>query len=113
MQNEDDVSRFLSHFFPKMDIWGILFLDRDKNIEALKELSITPVIREQIIRSIQVEDFVETVESLLSGYGEMWVFGKDYDETPLYIKIALGQPNDRTICISFHKAEKPIHYRFK
>ena len=62
---------------------------------------------------MQNEDDVETVESLLSGYGEMWVFGKDYDKTPLYIKIALGQPNDRTICISFHKAEKPIQYRFK
>ena len=101
------------HFLLGHCIWGIIFLDRDKNIEALKELSITPVIREQIIRSIQVEDFVETVESLLSGYGEMWVFGKDYDETPIYIKIALGQPNDKTICISFHKAEKPIQYRFK
>jgi len=68
MQNEDDVSRFLSHFFPKMEIWGIYFLDRDKNIDALKELAITPGIRE---------------------------------------------PNDKTICISFHKAERPIQYKFK
>jgi hypothetical protein len=109
MQNEDDVSRFLSHFFPKMEIWGIYFLDRDKNIDALKELAITPGIREQIIRSIQVDDFVETVESLLSGFGEMWVFGKDYYETPLYIKIALGQPKTKQFAFPFTKQRDPFN----
>ena len=113
MPTYDEVSRFLSRFFPKMDVWGILFLDRTKNQNALSELSITADIRNQIIRSIQTEDFVETVSSQLSGFGDLWVFGKDYDGITLYIKIAMGNPNDKTICISFHKAEKPIQYIFK
>ena len=113
MPTNEEVGRFLSRFFPKMDVWGILFIDRIKNQNALSELSITAEIRRQIIRSIQVEDFVERVSSDLSGFGDLWVFGKDYDGITLYIKIAMGQPNDKTICISFHKAEKPIQYRFK
>ena len=113
MPTYDEVSRFLSRFFPKMDVWGILFLDRAKNQNALSELSITADIRKQIIRSILADDYVETVPSELSGFGELWVFGKEYDGITLYIKIAMGQPNDKTICISFHKAEKPIQYRFK
>ena len=38
---------------------------------------------------------------------------EDMDGTELYIKIALGQPNSRTVCISFHLAEHPIRYAFK
>ena len=113
MPTYEEVSRFLSRFFPKMDIWGILFIDRDKNQKALSELSITADIRLQIIRSLQADDFVETIPSLFAGIGDMWVFGKDYDGNTLYIKIAMGQPNDKTICISFHKAEKPSQYKYK
>ena len=112
MLTRDDVQRFLSQFFPKMDIWGIIFLNREKNLEALKELSINASYREQIIRSLVVEDFVETLESTILGCGEMWVFGKDFDGKQLYIKIAMGSPNSKTICISFHVAEKPIKYNF-
>lgn len=43
----------------------------------------------------------------------MWVFGKDYKGTELYIKIAMGQPDSKTICISFHEAEYPIQYAYK
>lgn len=43
----------------------------------------------------------------------MWVFGKDYDGTELYIKISLGAPGSKTICISFHEAEHPLSYPFK
>ena len=46
-------------------------------------------------------------------FGDMWVFGKDYDGTELYIKISLGAPGSKTICISFHEAEHPLSYPFK
>ena len=57
------------------------------------------------------DDYVETLSA--DFFNEMWVFGKDMDGTELYIKIALGQPNNRTICISFHLAEHPIQYIYK
>lgn len=46
MKAREEVQQFLNRFFPKMEIWGIFFLERDKNLEALKEFGITPVERE-------------------------------------------------------------------
>ena len=86
-------------------------LDRDKNEEALKALGITPKARDEIVRQLQPDNYVETLPT--DFFNEMWVFGRDMDGTELYIKIAMGRPNDRTICISFHIAEHPINYAFK
>ena len=111
IKTKQEVEQFLSLFGVKFDIWGIFYLDRDKNEEALKALGITPKARDEIVRKIQTDDYVETLPA--DFFNEMWVFGKDMDGTELYIKIALGQSNNRTICISFHVAEHPIKYAFK
>ena len=114
IKSEGEVRTFLNQFFPKFDVWGILYINREKNLEALKMLGITSSMRDTVIRSLDVPDYVETIQSLLlSGNDDLWVFGKDYDGTPLYIKIAMGNPNDKTVCISFHLAEHPINYAFK
>lgn len=103
----------MNRFFPKMEIWGIFFLNREKNQEALRELGITPDNRVDIIRTVREEDYVETLTSLFDQIGELWVFGKDYEGIPLYIKLAMGAPNSQTVCISMHKAEHNIQYAFK
>jgi hypothetical protein len=114
VKTEDEVQLFLNQFFPKFDVWGILYINREKNLEALRLLGITPIIRDSVIRGLETLDYVETIQSLLlSGNDDLWVFGKDYDGTELYIKIAMGIPNDKTVCISFHLAEHPISYAFK
>ena len=112
IKDKKEVERFLNQFMPKMEIFGIMFLNRDKNTEALKMLGITPKIRKQIIREIQADDYIENIIDEFS-YGDMWVFGKDYDGEELYIKISYGAPNSNTICISFHVAEHPLNYAFK
>ena len=43
----------------------------------------------------------------------MWVFGKDVKGSEVYIKITLGPPNYRAVCISFHVAEHPMKYPLK
>ena len=111
IKTKQEVEQFLSQFGIKFDIWGIFYLDRDKNIEALKALGINQNARDEIVRHLQPDDYVETLPA--DFFNEMWVFGRDMDGTELYIKIALGQPNNRTICISFHLAERPISYAFK
>lgn len=111
IKTKQEVEQFLGQFGIKFDIWGIFYLDRDKNIEALKALGINQNARDEIVRQIQPDDYVETLSA--DFFNEMWVFGKDMEGTELYIKIALGQPNDRTICISFHLAEHPIKYAYK
>lgn len=112
VKERDEVERFLRQFMPKMEIFGIMFLDRDKNTDALKMLGTTPGIRKEIIRDIQADDYIENILDRFS-YGDMWVFGKDYDGEELYIKISLGAPGTNTICISFHVAEHPLNYAFR
>ena len=97
---------FLDRFFPKLEIWGIFFLNREKNFEALKALGITPTDRVNIIHTIEVNDYVETIEDTINQFGEMWVFGKDVNKREVYIKIAYGQPNRNAICVSFHLASE-------
>ena len=95
-----------------MDIWGIIYIDREKNDAALRAMGITPNARETVIRSIETDDYVETITDIAS-WGDMWVFGKDAYDKEIYIKITLGQPNSKTICISFHESEYKIDYAFK
>ncbi|UKK58664.1 type II toxin-antitoxin system MqsR family toxin [Prevotella communis] len=111
IKTKQEVEQFLNQFNIKFDIWGIFYLDRDKNAEALKALGITPKARDEIVRQLSSDDYVETLPA--DFFNEMWVFGRDMDGTELYIKIALGQPNSKTICISFHVAEHPIKYANK
>lgn len=49
-KSEQEVEAFLREFRPKFNIWGIIFLHREKNEEALRALGITPVAREEIIK---------------------------------------------------------------
>lgn len=51
----EQVQEFLNSFLPKFDIWGIFFIDRAKNEEAMAALGITPAQREDIIRRIETE----------------------------------------------------------
>lgn len=112
IRKEEEVEAFLREFMPKFEVWGIIFMHRDKNEMALKALGITPVAREEIIRKIERQDYSHSLIDEKS-FGEMWVFGKDYDGTELYIKISMGAPGTHTICISFHEAERPLTYPFK
>lgn len=112
VKTREDVESFLRQFFPKLEVWGIVFLNRDKNQEALNALGIVPSAREKIVKEIKTDDYVETFLKS-SSYGEMWVFGKDFHGKELYIKISLGRPNNKTICISLHEAEAKIKYAFK
>ena len=79
-KNEQEVEAFLREFKPKFSIWGIIFLHRDKNEEALRALGITPVAREEIIKKIEKEDYSHSIVDEAS-FCDMWVFGKDYDGT--------------------------------
>ncbi len=107
MVTVEEVKTFLDQFNIKAQVFGIRFLnDREKNKEALRQLSLTPFQRELIVRTLQVGDYVEgPVIDLLNNEGEMWVFGKDVKGREVYIKIALGYENGHTICISFHATE--------
>lgn len=115
MATRNEVEQFLSQFKVKLDIWGIVFLDgREKNMQALADLNISRFERLNEIRTIEVEHYSDgPIRDVLNDYGEMWVFGKDVNGIETYIKITLGKPNLKTICISFHQAEHPMTYPLK
>ncbi len=108
----EEVEAFLQQFMPKFEVWGVIFLNREKNQEALAMLGLNDRIRREIIRTVEACDYVETVQDALWA-GDLWVFGKNFDGKELYIKIAMGHPANRTICISFHEAAHPMNYAFK
>lgn len=114
VKSDAEVNQFLARFLPKLKTWGIVYLNREKNLAALKELAITAAQRDSIIQSLCVVDYVETLESLMPGRSDyLWVFGKQIDGKEVYIKVAVGEPSSKTICISFHLAEYPLKYAFK
>lgn len=115
MTTRNDVEHFLDRFKVKVEIWGIFFLDsREKNKETMAFLNFRSMDRLNVVKSIEVEDYsAGPIKDQLNGFGEMWVFGKDVAGQEIYIKITLGSPGTRTICISFHIAEHPMQYPFK
>jgi len=110
-----DVKNFIERFKTKLKIFDIIFLDkRQKNTQSLLDLEITPAQRRKIIEAIEMKDFVEgPFKEELYGIDDLWVFGKTIKNKDVYIKISLGKPNQKVICISFHIAEYPLHYPFK
>ena len=112
IKSQAEIEDCLHQFKPKMDVWGIFLLNRKQNLEAAIRLHLHETERLEIPRNLVPDDYVETFIDALS-YGEMRVFGRDYNDTELYIKISLGRPNSNTICISFQEAEYPINYALK
>jgi hypothetical protein len=115
MMTEVEVSSFLKDFKAKMKIWDVLFRDdRGKNTQALVELELRPIERQAILEQLESKDYSEgPLEEKLYGGAEMWVFGKTVKKREVYIKITIGAMNSSVICISFHLAQKNMHYPLK
>ena len=115
MTTKDDIQAFLKYFKEKMKIWDILFRDdRGKNTQTLANLELRPVDRNTILEKLKVRDYSQgPLPEELYGGSDMWIFGSIVKKQEVYIKITLGQPGSAVICISFHTAERPMHYPFK
>lgn len=115
MINKESIEEFLKSFKIKVTTFGIIFRDdRGKNIQTLASLDITPLDRIEVLKTIEVEDYVQgPIRDTLNNCSEMWVFGKDVKGEEVYIKISLGGFNNSAICISFHIAEFSMNYPLK
>lgn len=92
-----------------------MFIDnRDKNLKSLLALEISSLRREEIIAGLCARDYSEgPLPDTLHHISDMWVFGKKVNKQEIYIKISMGRPDNKTICISFHIAEKSMKFPFK
>lgn len=115
MATIDEVELFLSRFIQKVKVFGLIFRDdRGKNMQTLLELEISPKYREDIVLSLDKDDYVEgPIADTLNKVGEMWVFGKEVKGRDVYRKISMGMCNAGAICIYFHIAEHHIEYKFR
>lgn len=108
-----DVNKFLEQFKVKARVFGIVYDNRDKNRQTLLDLKINAQQREDIIFSLEDVDYSHNpIGDTLAEGNELWVFGKDYNDVELYIKITIVN-GGTALCVSFHKAEYPLHYPFK
>jgi hypothetical protein len=112
---EKTVERFLKDLRQKLKVWQITFRDeRSKNTQTLADLEILPIERKKIIESLTLEDYCQgPIKDELFGISDMWVFGKEIKHHELYIKVALGLPNNNVICHSFHISEHKLNYPLK
>lgn len=109
----EDVNLFLEQFKVKASVFGIIYRIREKNDNTLFNLGISAIMREKIVLSLEGIDFSHTTLGDAFDEGDLlWVFGKDYNGTELYIKITIIDEG-RCLCVSFHEAEHPITYPFK
>jgi hypothetical protein len=115
MLSKQEVERYLKELRVKIDIFGILFLDdRGKNQQTLHDLEISPAKRQEIIRSLKVEDYSQgPLDEKMQGILPMWVFGKKVNMKEVYIKVSMGIENNQAVCISFHIAQYPMNYPFQ
>ena len=110
---ENDVEAFLHDFQQKMKIFDVVFLNRDKNLQALLDLEIVRAKRREILEKLTLRNYFKGPTPDQLGGSELWEFGKIVKGKEVYIKITMGTENKPVICISFHLAEHKIKYPFQ
>jgi hypothetical protein len=113
MANRSEVEIFLNTFKAKMEVFDVVFLDRDKNLRALIDLEITRVSRKELLKELNVEDYFRGPTKDVDNGPSLWEFGRLLKQKEVYIKITIGAMNKPVICISFHLAERVIAYPFR
>jgi len=102
-ENEEaEVSFFLEAFHRHKAIYGIVFYDPEKNLQALLDMEMSPYTREKIIDDIKVEDCCEG-PLYSSEYPDItcWKFIKKYHTRKIQIALALGFIEEPVRCYDF------------
>lgn len=113
MTTRSEIEQFLNDFKIKLNVFDVVFINREKNFKTLIELEITTVNRAEILKELKVEDYYKGPTVDYDNGPPLWEFGKKLKQKDVYIKITMGQPNRPVICISFHIAERSIKHPFK
>jgi hypothetical protein len=91
---------------------GLYIKERKINRDALLEIGLTAKQREESILDLSTMDYCSGPHTDNLAPGIFWIFGKLINDIEVYIKIKIaGEPGEeRALCLSFHKAEKPLDY---
>ena len=115
MATREEIEHFLRDFKHKLGFQGLFIRsDRDKNFKTLTALEFRVEDVKKELNELSVIHFSEgpVKETLYKG-SDMWIFGKVIQSKEVYIKISMGQPSDKAICISFHFSDNSMTYPYK
>ena len=116
MNIRNEVEAFLKEFIQCAEVFGLIIINREKNQKGLLEIGITPHQREEIIFSLQPEDYYRGPNYDPLYECDVWEFGKKIDiySGDIYIKLSTRKnKSGKRVCLSFHPAEFPINYPLK
>ena len=108
------VRAFLRNFKRLIREGNFFVLNREANNEALIHLGINQAERRRMLLDLSVTDYSSGPDPDVAGDGYVWTFGKTIEDIEVYIKIkTVRPPSEIAKCISFHKAQTPLHYPFR
>lgn len=99
----------------KLSVFGIVFRNRDKNLNAIAELDISSKQREDLLKDLEPENYCSgpNTDKDVPDRPDYYEFGIDVNGKEVYIKLTVGLTNKPVDCISFHVAEWPMKYPLK
>ena len=76
MATKSEVEVFLNTFKAKMEVFDVIFLERDKNLKALIDLEMTRVSRKELLKELRVEDYFRGPSKDVDNGPDLWEFGR-------------------------------------
>lgn len=115
MTPQTDIQAYLSQLKAKLGVFGVVFRNRDKNLDALADLEIAPMLRENYLKDLEPEDYCSgpNPDRDIPDRPDYYEFGSVVNRKEVYIKLTLVLTNKPVDCISFHVAEWPMKYPLK
>jgi len=92
-----------------------VFARRRVNLDTVAQLGITRRHAQELVMGLTPEAYVSGPSPDHNHAGlEMWVFGMRVSDSEMYVKlqVIIDSPM-RCVCVSFHEAERPMHYPFR
>jgi len=88
-----------------------IFVGRPENIATLAKLGITRGHAKSLVLGLRPEDCVSGPDPDYDNPGlDVWVFGLRVSGLDIYVKLQVVLSQGHCVCVSFHEAERPMHY---
>ncbi|HZV69294.1 MAG TPA: hypothetical protein VFG10_07115 [Saprospiraceae bacterium] len=115
MSSVVEINSLLSQLKTKILVFGVAFRGRDKNLQALLDLDITPKQREDYLKDLTSDNYYSgpNPDRDVPGKPDYYEFGLVINNKNVYIKLSPGLSGKMVDCISFHVAEWPLKFPLK
>ena len=117
MATTKEVKFYLEHTIQLIKTFDIYWVRRDEVLKGIRDLGLTENIAKEVIIELVVQDYVEgPIEDHLQKEFHVWIFGKASPivaSDEIYIKLSDRREGKKPVCLSFHKARRPLNYPFK